>query len=118
MEEKHSHFGTPLGEWIARVPNELTYDGVGLWQIVPALRQDFGLEGDRLESAVRQTIAGLMDRGAVPVYCGSADGPSWVPSEVTEREPEEVVQFVLDKWVRGVAVEPTVGDLWFAVLED
>lgn len=26
-------FGVPMSEWIARLPNELDVDAVGLWQI-------------------------------------------------------------------------------------
>jgi hypothetical protein len=32
-------FGTPLGEWIEAIPNELETDAVGLWGITPDLRQ-------------------------------------------------------------------------------
>ena len=38
-EPTHSFFGTPLSEWISRVPNELPRDAVGLWQVAPVLEQ-------------------------------------------------------------------------------
>ncbi len=43
-EPKHGRFGTPMGEWINLV-GELDIDAVGLWQIVPAGREGFGLQG-------------------------------------------------------------------------
>jgi hypothetical protein len=43
-EPKDRFSGRPLSQWLAEIPNELEIDAVGLWQIIPRLRRDFGLE--------------------------------------------------------------------------
>ena len=35
-----------MSEWIKMVANELPDDAVGLWQIVPGGRRDFGLDSE------------------------------------------------------------------------
>jgi len=114
-EPRHSHDGMSLSEWISRVPNELPRDAVGLWQIIPALRDSFGLEGPALETAVGATIQALLERGAVPVRCGPKDGPEWIPDDAYDRDWEAVKAKVINDWVRS-GLEPTVGDLWFALV--
>lgn len=115
IEPRHSRDGMSLSEWISRVPNELPRDAVGLWQIIPALRDSFGLEGPALEVAVGATIQGLLERGAVPVRCGPVDGPEWIPDDAYALDWQAVKAKVINDWVRS-GLEPTVGDLWFALL--
>ena len=60
-------FGTKMSEWISRVPNELTRDAVGLWQIVPDGEFNFQLSGSELTDFVRRNIVAGLE---------SANGPS------------------------------------------
>ncbi|WYX25629.1 hypothetical protein WJ969_07865 [Achromobacter xylosoxidans] len=66
-EPVNKYFGTPMSEWIARVPNELGVDAVGLWQIIPVGADHFGLSGAELEDFSRRCIVALLEKGAVPV---------------------------------------------------
>jgi hypothetical protein len=66
-EPTHWHYGTPMSEWMEQVANELPVDAVGMWQIVPAGRRGFKLEGEALTEYVRRQIGVLLSRGAVPV---------------------------------------------------
>lgn len=115
IEPRYSYDGMPLKEWIQRVPNELSRDAVGLWQIIPALRASFGLDGQDLEDAVSATIQGLLERGAVPVRCGPKDGPEWLIDDAYGQDWNEVKAKVIADWVRR-DVEPDVGDVWFAII--
>jgi len=65
-EPRHKYFDTTMSDYIVQVANELPLDAVGMWQIVPAGRLDFGLEGDALTDYVRRCMAELLSRGAVP----------------------------------------------------
>lgn len=88
-EPAHRYFGTPLSNWIAAVPNELEIDAVDLWQIIPALRLSFSLEGEALERAVRQALAALLVRGARPVVGVSARDGSWKkPTATAKNRPQ------------------------------
>lgn len=115
LESRNSYDGMPLREWIRRVPNELSRDAVGLWQIIPALRASFGLDGQDLEIAVKAVVHALLERGAVPVRCGPKDGPEWLIDDTYSQDWEEVKTKVIEDWVNR-DVEPDVGDVWFAIM--
>ena len=34
-EPRHLYFGTPMSQWIEEAANELPYDALGVWQMVP-----------------------------------------------------------------------------------
>jgi hypothetical protein len=70
-EPKHNIFGVSLSEWIERVPNELPADAVGLWQIIPAGIDSFGLAGAELESFAKRCIFALIKSGAKPVVASA-----------------------------------------------
>jgi hypothetical protein len=74
-EPRNKRFGDTMSDYIVQVANELPYDAVGMWQIVPGGRHDFDLEGDALTDYVRRCVAELLSHGAVPVFGGGPDGP-------------------------------------------
>jgi hypothetical protein len=55
----HKFWGTPLNEWIERIPNELPRDAVGLWQIVSDGRYGFELKEDALIDFILCSLLGL-----------------------------------------------------------
>jgi hypothetical protein len=110
---RHKTYGTPIEEWIARVPNELPIDAVGLWQIVAAGRQGFGLSGQELIEFVRLILLALFEKGAKPVT-GAIDGIHvWalIPYGLT---PDEMADAIIGEWT-STARDPDLGGVWFAI---
>jgi hypothetical protein len=112
-EPTHGIFGTPLSEWISRVPNELPQDAVGLWQIAPVLEHHFGLSGAALENALRQTVRALLAAGAIPVEGGHKPG-SWSARRDLTGSGEAGIDHVVQYW-RELGREADVGDIRFAL---
>ena len=109
----HRHFGIPLNEWINKVPNELTKDDVGLWQIIPSLRDDFGLRDSDLESAIRKVFELLLGHGAVPTY-GEENPDSkqiWLQLQASN---VPIIEKLMSYW-RSLNRDPNFGDLWFSL---
>jgi hypothetical protein len=110
---RHKTFGTPIEEWISLVPNELGEDAIGLWQIVPCFRYDFGLEGQDLENYVRQCIGLLLARGAIPVY-GTENNDGWRIWTGLSYGSSSTLDQVMNYW-QTLGRDPDFGDLWFAL---
>lgn len=117
-EPRERYHGTPMGEWIEQVANELPYDAVGLWKIVPDGRRGFGLEGNALTNYVRRSIAELLSRGAVPVIGGADKGHHWIVQPQYGSRSEEIVENVMREWLARGATEEDPGWLWFALPEN
>lgn len=109
-EPVDKYFGTPMREWIARVPNELEVDAVGLWQIIPVGIDSFGLSGGHLDDFARRCILALLRRGAVPVRV-----PSDVPATEYQGSHEEIADLIINDWKAGTLVADDDG-LWFALV--
>jgi hypothetical protein len=77
-----------MSEYIVQVANELPDDAVGMWQIVPGGRYDFGLDGDALTEFVRRCIAELLSRGAVPAIGGGQSEHEWIVQRRYGSRPE------------------------------
>ena len=112
-EPRHKEFGTPLSEWLARIPAELPVDAVGLWQVVAPLKYDFGLSGDALVGAVRTAVQGLLAAGAVPVQ-GAKNPSRWVMCQDLSGSDDLAVDLVVDYW-QALGRDPHVGDIWFTL---
>lgn len=111
-EPVDKYFGIPMSEWIARVPNELDIDAVGLWQIIPVGIDSFGLSGWRLEDFGYRCIVALLQQGAIPVK--SMLGVSgWVPETKYRGSHEEMAIQIINDWKAGELV-PDQDGLWFA----
>lgn len=107
------HFGIPMSEWIARVPNELEIDAVGLWQIIPVGIDSFMLSGADLEEFAARCIVALLQKGAVPVKSDCATG-EWVHDTKYHGSAHEIALQIIDDWRAGRATADTDG-LWFAL---
>lgn len=116
-EPNHWHYGTPMSEWIQQIPNELPMDAVGMWNIVPAGRKGFKLEGAALTDFVRRSVAELLRRGAVPVVGGADKGFHWIRQPHYGSKPEEIVENVVREWLAHGAKDEDPGGLWFALPE-
>lgn len=115
-EPVNKYFGTPMSEWIARVPNELGVDAVGLWQIIPVGADHFGLSGAELEDFSRRCIVALLEKGAVPVR--PAPSPIfWEPDSAYQGSHEDIARQVVDEWKSNRLV-PDHDGLWFCLPGD
>jgi hypothetical protein len=106
-----------MGDWIEQVANELPFDAVGMWQIVPGGRRGFNLEGDALTEYVRRCVAELLSRGAVPVVGGGDTGHYWIVQRQYGSRPEEIIENVVREWLANGAGDEDPGGLWFARAE-
>jgi hypothetical protein len=111
------YFGVPLSEWVSRIPNELEADAVGLWQIVPVGRDNFGLSGERLRDFVRRGVVALLSAGAVPVRPASEKESFWQRQSSYGVGVEEIADNVVEEWERSGS-DPDQDGLWFALLND
>ena len=117
QEPIHKHYGTPLTEWIERIPNELPRDAVGIFQIVPAGRDGFGLEGEELAEFVRRSIHRLLDAGAVPVRGGKGTGYEWVRQSQYGSSKHEITEALIIEW-QAMPDDPLLlcgQGIWFAL---
>jgi hypothetical protein len=116
-EPRDKRYGTPLSEAIERIPNELPFDAVGIFQIVPHGRDGFGLEGEDLADFVRRSIHGLLDAGAVPVRGGKGTGYEWVQQKQYGTSKREITEALIAEW-QAMPDDPLVlcGEgIWFAL---
>jgi hypothetical protein len=107
------YFGISMSEWIARLPNELDVDAVGLWQIIPVGIDSFGLSGDGLDEFTRRCIMALLQRGAVPVRAVSGVA-GWIPDIEYRGSHEEIANLIIKKWKVDKLV-PDHDGLWFSL---
>jgi hypothetical protein len=112
-ELRHRIYGTTIEQWISLVPGELPIDAVGLWQIVPAGRDGFGLAGDELVEFVKANILALLAKGAKPVIGAMDNVHFWTLVSYGET-PEQIADAIIHEW-RSSGREPSPGDVWFAL---
>ncbi|WP_315925313.1 hypothetical protein [Mesorhizobium sp. SP-1A] len=94
------------------MPNELAIDAVGLWQIIPYGRHDFGFNGQDLEAFTAEALSNLLARGAVPIT--GQDG-KWVIEHRYGTANQEIITNVIDKWLAPGAPDPDVESVWFGL---
>lgn len=94
----HRKTGESIPTHIARYPNELDRDAVGIWQIVPGGRVGFGLSGDALADYVRRAIYALLDAGAVPVRHVPDSGFHWTHQKQYGTTREEIAEAIIKEW--------------------
>jgi hypothetical protein len=113
-EPKDRFSGISLSEWVERMPNELSIDAVGMWQIVPFGRKGFGLEGEELVAFTRRCVDALLQRGAKPVV-GAVDGIHyWELKGNYGDTNDKVTEAVISEWLAS-GQDPDAGGLWFAL---
>lgn len=97
-EPRDKGSGETISEAISQYPQELDRDAVGIWQIVPGGRMDFGLSGDALADYVRRTIYALLDAGAVPVRHVPGNGFRWSRQKQYGLTREEIAEAIIAEW--------------------
>lgn len=115
LQARDRVFGQTVTEYIQTVPGELPIDAVGLWQIVPAGRQRFGLSGDDLTEFVSRCVFALMTHGAKPVVGGGGTKYDWIIQQQYGETNEEIVDAVVKEWLASGAVDSDPSGLWFAL---
>jgi len=99
------------------MPNELADDAVGLWQIIPAGREDFGLDGAELVDFVRRHIHALLKKGALPVKGIKEGDKYWTVQYQYGANSEEIVSNIIAEWLAS-GQDPDVDGIWFALSDD
>jgi hypothetical protein len=115
IDARHKLYGHTIAEHIRTVPDELSVDAVGLWQIVPAGREGFGLNGDELTEFVRLCVLALLERGAKPVVGGGGTQYDWILQPKYGEVNEEIASAIVNEWLASGAVDSDPGGLWFAL---
>lgn len=114
-EPRHQQFGTPLGEWIARRPDELDIDEVGFWRVVSEGRRGFGLMGAELDDFVSRIVLALFERGAVPIRHVRSSGRVWTWQKCYGTSAKEMAGAIVAEWIGKGRPDPDLGDLWFGL---
>lgn len=119
----HKFYGTPIYEWISKVPNELPQDAVGMWQLVTSGEEGFGLEEEDLDEYISLCIAGILNAGAKPVYGQKKETYSiWVLNKKYIGSNDEIVKLILQD-LKNAKIESEelyknfIFGLWFALPE-
>lgn len=115
-EPLHHMYGTPMSEWLSRIPNELPRDAVGMFQIVPAGRDGFQLKGADLVDFIRRAIYGLLDAGALPVRGGGGTDYFWIAQHQYGIDKFSMTEAIIKEWI-AMPDDPLVlcGEgVWFA----
>jgi hypothetical protein len=114
-EPRHRDTGGTIGEYASAAAEELEIDAVGLWQIVPVGRNDFGLDGESLADFVRQNLLALFAKGAKPVI-GRKGVDHWILKDDYGTTPAQMADAVIEEWRASGAKDPKPYDsLWFAL---
>lgn len=113
MTRIHLRAGLSDIEWFRRATDEATRDPVGMWQMVKAGRDGFGLTGLALDDFVREFIIELVKSGAVPVIGDRAAKFGWRPLQLHGADPKSLADSLVDDWHRAKS-DPDVDGVWFA----
>ena len=112
---RHKLYGHTLAEHIETVADELPIDAVGLWQIVPAGRSGFGLDGPDLVEFVSRCILALLKHGAKPVQGGGGTKYHWIYQPQYGETDAEILDAVMKEWLASGSSDCDPGGLWFAL---
>ncbi len=108
--------GESVAADVARYPNELDRDAVGLFQIVPQGRVNFGLSGTDLDDYVRLAVRALLSAGAVPVRGERGSGYQWIAQKQYGDIQDQIVEGIISEWrtMPGDPVMLCTEGVWFA----
>jgi hypothetical protein len=116
-EMKHKDYDLTMSEWVRLVPNELPRDAVGIFQIIPAGRDGFGLTGTNLADFLRRCVLALLDAGALPVRHSPGSGYNWTIQRQYGKIKDEIADAIVLEWL-AMPDDPLVlcGEgVWFAL---
>lgn len=92
MDIRHKLYGHTVAEHIRTLPDELSVDAVGLWQVIPAGRYGFELKGDDLVEFVQRCVFALLGCGAKPVIGGGETQYDWILQSQYGETNEEIAR--------------------------
>ena len=115
LQTKDEVFRQTVLEYIQTVSGELPIDAVGLWQIVPAGRQGFKLNGDDLTEFVHRCVFALLESGAKPVVGGNGTAYDWIIQTQYGDTNERIVGAVVEEWLAFGGGGWGAGGLWFGL---
>ena len=85
--------------------------------IIDGLRRAFGLEGCRLETAVRACVARIVEHGAQPLRYSNTEG-GWARLPEFGDDAASIADTVIKTW-RAMRRIPEVGEIcWFATPQE
>jgi hypothetical protein len=113
-QKRHRNYGWTIDEWIAATPGDLNRDATGLWHIVCAGREGFGLSGQELIDFVRRSLLALFEKGAKPVTGATDDIHIWRPLTNYQGDADQIAQTIIDEW-QASGRDPDAGGMWFAL---
>ena len=111
-EPRHRTHGTPLSEWIALIPGELSIDAVGLWQAVNGLKRGYELSVAQLDGGVQDCVAALLAAGGKPVQGSNIDKRWHLRADLAHPEDQALAKVM--KYWHALGRDPDFGDIWFA----
>jgi len=115
FDVRHKLYGHTIAEHIKTLPDELSVDAVGLWQIVPAGRYGFELSDGDLTEFVRRCVLALLDHGAIPVVGGGGTEYDWILQSQYGETSELIANTIVAEWLATGAGDLDPGGLWFAL---
>jgi hypothetical protein len=115
LHAKGRRYDLTVLEWIEAVPRELPVDALGMWQIVPDGRYEFGLSGDDLTEFVRRCVSEVLAHGAKPVVGGGGTEFDWIYQPHYGETNTEILDAVMKEWLAAGSPDCDPGGLWFAL---
>ncbi len=117
--------GESVAEYFEGYRNEVYDDrvGYGLAEVIRDARRDFGLEDDELVDYVRRAVVDMVGEGARPHHFGPAEsGFCTAPHETGpvlfgSNTPQEIIDGVVETWVREGMGDLAWGDFRFSMPE-
>jgi hypothetical protein len=106
-----------IDEWIDRLPAGLDFEPIGMWEIVPAGRRGYGLDGQELVTFVKRAVRRLLDHGCRPVKRDPRGPYYWGIQKQYGETIDEIAENIIDDWLGWGAGDPDHGGLWLASRE-
>jgi hypothetical protein len=105
-----------INQWMETLPGDLANDATGLWEIIPAGRDTFGLLDIDLEHFIRRAIIVLLAAGAVPVRHLSGSGYNWSIQPQYGSRAEVIAEAIINEWkqMRDDPLTLCADGIWFA----
>ncbi len=107
---------TTLDDFEKDVASELAIDAVGMWQVVPYAREDFGGDETLVEQAIRRCLLHMLGMGAMPVVAAQDGVHHWAVKDTYGKSHEQMADAIIAEWKASGAIDPKPYDsLWFAL---
>lgn len=113
MNSLRTKDGITDAEWIRGTVNEAQSDPVGMWRLVRAGREQFGLGGGPLEDFVRGFIYELLKAGAKSIVGDKSAAFGWAPVSSYGSDPAIAADSLVREWLES-NVDPDENGVWFA----